>query len=407
MGFEQEREKKDCDVVPQLLPGAEAVQDREECGDSLSREIFNSMKNKDVKVLNTSPNNETHGGSGFFINQGDEIITDAHVVANSKSVEVITTDGAHYQAQIVDVDSAQDLARLKIVGIDKDPSRAVERNESLAAIDKDALAYTVAAADRQKANTFLSVGEIKSLITMNQAYQGTDPSAGDYVYYAARNEAGVEKEDARAYLSGTRLLTSQQVLPGESGAMMVGSNGKLMGVITSSINAQRSLATPVDKVNEFLASKPRYEFHYDRFSRFDNNFSGTLAENGLVAGSLLPKLNKIAPAFYGAYKATQLPEDLRNYQAIQGESKGEAGRTVLEDLAFVGGALANTIGLIPRLRPLKTVGMALYASAGVSSFIGDVEKKELGLTDIKRVDGSGGRDKPFLWDVREDGQPIK
>jgi serine protease Do len=55
-------------------------------------------------------------GSGFFISSDGYVVTNNHVVDHAKSLEIKTTDGDTYKAEIVGVDPKTDIALLKVKG---------------------------------------------------------------------------------------------------------------------------------------------------------------------------------------------------------------------------------------------------------------------------------------------------
>jgi len=55
-------------------------------------------------------------GSGFFVSADGYVVTNNHVVAGAKSVEVVTDDGRTLQAKVVGTDQKTDLAVLKVEG---------------------------------------------------------------------------------------------------------------------------------------------------------------------------------------------------------------------------------------------------------------------------------------------------
>ncbi len=58
-------------------------------------------------------------GSGVVV--GDGVVTNAHVVAGSESVVVITPDNAELAARVVAFDPLRDLAYLEVEGLDAEP----------------------------------------------------------------------------------------------------------------------------------------------------------------------------------------------------------------------------------------------------------------------------------------------
>jgi S1-C subfamily serine protease len=90
-----------------------------------------------VKVLGDAPSCDTSlEGSGFAF-APDRILTNAHVVAGTKRVDVETADGDSFNAEVVYFDPSVDLAVLKVPGLPVDPlqfSSEVQQGDSVAAI---------------------------------------------------------------------------------------------------------------------------------------------------------------------------------------------------------------------------------------------------------------------------------
>jgi len=61
-------------------------------------------------------------GSGFLISQDGKILTNSHVVANERQLEVTLADQSHYKAQLLSRDEANDVALLQIEPKKKLPS---------------------------------------------------------------------------------------------------------------------------------------------------------------------------------------------------------------------------------------------------------------------------------------------
>ena len=55
-------------------------------------------------------------GSGFFVSADGYVVTNNHVVANARSVEIVTDDGRTLQAKVVGTDPKTDLAVVKVDG---------------------------------------------------------------------------------------------------------------------------------------------------------------------------------------------------------------------------------------------------------------------------------------------------
>ena len=85
-----------------------------------SEYAFNSVSESVVGILAYSDKEQTQlktQGSGIIISQGGYLITNAHVIGNSKTayaLKVVTSDGKEYNAGVVGFDSRTDLAVLKM-----------------------------------------------------------------------------------------------------------------------------------------------------------------------------------------------------------------------------------------------------------------------------------------------------
>ncbi|KEQ56306.1 p70 ribosomal S6 kinase protein [Marine Group I thaumarchaeote SCGC AAA799-N04] len=68
-----------------------------------------------IAVTKTSPHGDASGvGSGFIFDKEGHIITNNHVVRDSKKIDVTFTDGTSYRAKVVGTDPYADIAVLKI-----------------------------------------------------------------------------------------------------------------------------------------------------------------------------------------------------------------------------------------------------------------------------------------------------
>ncbi|BFO22712.1 hypothetical protein SHKM778_91000 [Streptomyces sp. KM77-8] len=67
-----------------------------------------------IVEINAASNAGSSTGSGVIITSDGEIITNNHVVAGASSVEVRTSDGKTYTAEVVGTDSGKDLALIKL-----------------------------------------------------------------------------------------------------------------------------------------------------------------------------------------------------------------------------------------------------------------------------------------------------
>src|SRR5580692_10227097 len=70
-------------------------------------------------------------GSGFIINEDGEIVTNKHVIAGSSKIQVTLSDQKQYDAEVLGIDSRDDLAILKIKAGRKLPSLPLGDSDKL------------------------------------------------------------------------------------------------------------------------------------------------------------------------------------------------------------------------------------------------------------------------------------
>jgi uncharacterized protein len=145
-------------------------------------------------------------GSGFFITGDGYLITNEHVTGNGAQVRLVTAAGL-ISAQVVKVDSANDLALLKAEGtfsaLPVATSRAVKLGETVATVG------------------FPNIG-----------LQGFAPKF-------ARGEIGSlsgPQDDARYF------QISVPVQPGNSGSALVDERGNVVGVVSAKLSAKATLS---------------------------------------------------------------------------------------------------------------------------------------------------------------------
>lgn len=82
--------------------------------DSKKREVLNEVDKK-IRISKAPENSRPKsGGTGFLIDTKGFLVTNAHVVSNSSSVIVLNNKGDEFRADIISVNTANDIAILKI-----------------------------------------------------------------------------------------------------------------------------------------------------------------------------------------------------------------------------------------------------------------------------------------------------
>jgi serine protease Do len=172
---------------------------------------------------------EVGGGSGFIISPDGLILTNKHVVADTKaSYTVFTNDGKKYDAKVLARDPAQDLA---VVKINASGLPTVELGDS-GSIELGQTAIAIGNALGEFRNT-VSVGVISGL-SRNITASG----------------AGTSET-----LSGL-IQTDAAINPGNSGGPLLNLKGQVIGIDTAvASNAQNiGFAIPINRAKRDIAS---------------------------------------------------------------------------------------------------------------------------------------------------------
>ncbi len=146
-------------------------------------------------------------GSGFIINDNGEIVTNKHVIAGSNQIKVTLSDKKEYPAQVLGIDSRDDLAILRINADHKLPFLPLGDSDRLQVGQK-----VLAIGNPFGFGGTLTTGIVSSL------GRGLD------------NEDGVRLEGL--------IQTDAAINPGNSGGPLLDSSGNVIGVNTAILGSQ-------------------------------------------------------------------------------------------------------------------------------------------------------------------------
>ncbi len=248
-GFDMVRENTDCSAY------------------TTARKMYDEVSNSTVLVETgndaypRSPSS-AHVGTGFFVNNGDEIVTNSHVAAIDDYVDVFTNDGRHFHAKIEKLDTENDLALLKVEGIEPDPKRALKPGSSknLAKSDEvisfgrpDGYPETVASP-----GVFINRDELGKLVTDKSRF----PDLKKMIELGQTTTDPVLSREISNYLQSERLHMRMNIHHANSGSPLLDANGNLDGVVANRISAAHALVIPAEKVKDLL-EKPESKFKYE------------------------------------------------------------------------------------------------------------------------------------------------
>jgi S1-C subfamily serine protease len=163
-------------------------------------------------------------GSGFIIKPTGEILTNNHVVSGSEKLTVTLADKKVYNAKVLGIDGANDLALIKIDAGRKLPSLPLGNSDTLVVGQK-----VLAIGNPFRFSGTLTTGVVSSL--------GRD----------------IDTEDRR--LEGM-IQTDAAINPGNSGGPLLDSHGNVIGINTAIYGQQGSIgigfAMPINRAKSML-----------------------------------------------------------------------------------------------------------------------------------------------------------
>jgi tripartite-type tricarboxylate transporter receptor subunit TctC len=145
-------------------------------------------------------------GSGFFITTDGYFVTNKHVVESAKSVVINAANGKKFPAEVIRVDTANDIAILKAEGTFR--ALPVQASQNVRRGDK-----------------------VFTLGFPNPTLQGIEPKFTDGVISSL---TGVRDEPNKYQISVA-------IQPGNSGGPLISSQGNVVGIVTSKLNAETML----------------------------------------------------------------------------------------------------------------------------------------------------------------------
>lgn len=382
-------------IVKAFAVGKAEINSEVICGENAAKKALEELGPKTVRIQAGREDFKKNGkGSGFFVgDDGDIVITNAHVVSGTKTLKVETAAGQSFDAQIIDIDEINDVAALKVQGISKDPSRSVKLGDDRNLKSGD---YTFAVGHPQGS---LDPVVSQGLYIQTEPYVTTlqEPRAKRFAeavgsFMAYYPEFGNDPMD---FIMAKKVNTDTPFWHGSSGGILANEKGEVVGVTQSldSDNPYSFNSTPVSKINDLLyLRQPKFKFEYKGESQFDREPGKVLGEQALL-GTVGVVARKIAAPAYGvlsggfdAYNNIKLAasDKLTNMKPKADVYKDAAAGVV----GVVGGALS----LIPRTRPLG------YALVG-GYFVYDSSKAYVPDTSIlQNVSRSNGQShKPLFW----------
>lgn len=183
--------------------------DKSEAIRYLAKNGLTTIRNEDVSPddIKRTDGPAVATGTGFFISADGYVVTNNHVIDGATKIELLI-DGKSQQAELIAVDVANDLALLK-AELTERPYIALSNSDTVSLGDT---VYTLGfpRPSDQGRNPKFTEGSISAL-------------------------TGLDDEDSQFQMS-------VPIQPGNSGGPLVNSEGNVVGVVASTLNALRQLA---------------------------------------------------------------------------------------------------------------------------------------------------------------------
>jgi S1-C subfamily serine protease len=224
---------------------------------SLFNDVFKQAQGSVVQITRTVPQtgiavdpsqeNRTALGSGFVFDQGGHIITNNHVVANAKVVDVTFTNGDRSRANVTAVDPYVDLAVLKTIETE---NNTLEQEQHLNAL--------------QLANSSaLQVGD--PVIAIGNPYGLAGTMTTGIVSQVGR----LVPAPGIGFSIPDVIQTDAAVNPGNSGGPLLDTEGRVVGVTFGGFPGGVNFAIPsnlVQKIVPALIAEGNYTHPYLGFT---------------------------------------------------------------------------------------------------------------------------------------------
>ena len=237
-----------------------------------ARDLYNTVS-KDIALIRTNENPDGPGdtgfGTGFFVNNGDTLVTNAHVVTAMPYLEIVDHDGKTYPGKIEKLDDLNDMAVVKVIGRDpnKIPATKIDTDTSDLKNGDEVTAFGYPKGFGNF-DLFANPGRYREHGTMMGFLPGKDPSNYPDLK-AMQDRAGQINNPAYSsevdrYLNSDRIRNSMAIFGGNSGGPAYDKDGVVQGVMANRVSGARSLMVPAEKLNDFL-NRPenRFTFKYD------------------------------------------------------------------------------------------------------------------------------------------------
>lgn len=378
-----------CEPLPILRVDESATHEADCAKEQASRKLHAEFGPAVVKV--TRPGGS---GSGFFIGDGSQVVTNFHVVNDTNGVLTVETfDHKLYKARVEKLDDINDLAILRLEGGAK--NKETLKIGSSQTLKADEPLYALGHPEGRH-DTYISPGKFTANGTFKELFAHRDPKDVDWVYVERllKNPDPAIAADAHAYREAPKVMAEVQIEGGNSGGPLINNKGEVVGVSQFGSELPQfhkySWDVPSEKIQELLNGPNKFRLDYHHSPYLFQRPITTVVTTGVMGGlAAFPRSGGALLGVVSAIDMIHLAEGKNATPLTTMSDKVYRGLEWSSDIALVSGA---AVSWVPKLKTAGKYGLA----AGVVLTAAQSLVPQLGLDTITRADGSTRT--PFMWD---------
>ncbi|MBT3158693.1 trypsin-like peptidase domain-containing protein [Streptomyces sp. CHA1] len=184
-------------------------------------------------------------GSGVIISEDGEIVTNNHVVSGASQVQVTTSDGKTYSAEVVGTDSSKDLALIKAQGAKGLKAASLGDSDKVAVGDDVVAIGSPAGLTGTVTSGIVSALDRDVTVSRDESRGGSGQGGGrEWPFeYGGEQFNGETGERTTTYQA---IQTDASLNPGNSGGALINMDGQIIGINSAMYSAGSSQSQSSD-----------------------------------------------------------------------------------------------------------------------------------------------------------------
>ncbi|MEU0123990.1 trypsin-like peptidase domain-containing protein [Streptomyces albidoflavus] len=184
-------------------------------------------------------------GSGVIISEDGEIVTNNHVVSGASQVQVATSDGKTYSAEVVGTDSSKDLALIKVQGASGLKAASLGDSDKVAVGDDVVAIGSPAGLTGTVTSGIVSALDRDVTVSRDESQGGSGQGGGrEWPFeYGGEQFNGETGERTTTYQA---IQTDASLNPGNSGGALINMDGQIIGINSAMYSAGSSQGQSAD-----------------------------------------------------------------------------------------------------------------------------------------------------------------